>query len=177
MTTTHAHPSASAHPVPPASTGAELPVDPQAVPLVARLVGRFGAQWVSLDSHDAFVSGVGDRVLFFSGDTVRFPEALDVAVVLPELQAALRRADGTPPFQVGVVVRRDEDALARRWASQRWPGLVFLRDGAYVGALPGMHDWTEYVAQVRALLAAPPTRVPGVGIPVVAAGGAQPGCH
>lgn len=151
--------------------------DPQAAPLVTRLVERFGAEWVGLDNHDAFAAGAGDRVLFFTGDAVRFPESVDVAVVLPELQAALRGASGARPFHVGVVRRRDEDALARRWGSQRWPGLVFLRDGGYVGALAGMHDWTDYLAQVRALLAAPTTRVPGVGIPVVAAGGASAGCR
>ena len=166
----------------PSSTGtahsaAGTPPDPQAAPLVGRLVTQFGATWIDQASHDTFVRGAGDRVLFFSGDAVRFPESLDVAVVLPELQAALRGADGRRPFQIGVVWRRDEDALARRWGSQRWPGLVFLRDGAYVGVLPGMHDWTDYLAQVGTLLAAPATRVPGVGIPVVAAGATQPGCH
>lgn len=158
------------------ATPARATPDPQAAPLVARLVDRFAAEWVGHDTHDDFVAGPGDRVLFFTGDAVRFPESVDVAVVLPELQAALRGPGGAPPFRVGVVRRRDEDALARRWGSQRWPCLVFLRDGAYVGALPGMHDWTDYLAQVRALLAAPATRVPGVGIPVVAAG-AGAGCR
>lgn len=155
----------------------DLQADPEAAPLVARLVQRLGATWVDLQSHDDFVRGAGDRVLFFSGDAVRFPESLDVAVVLPELQMALRRADGSLPFHIGVVKRCDEDALASRWASQRWPSLVFVRDGAYVGSLPGMHDWTDYLTQVRSLLAAPTSRVPGVGIPVVAARGAAPGCH
>jgi hydrogenase-1 operon protein HyaE len=163
---------------------ADAAADPRAAPLVARLVAKFGAHWVDAASHDAFVGGSGDRVLFFSGDAVRFPESLDVAVVLPELQAALRRPDGSRPFEVGVVCRDHEDALARRWASQRWPALVFVRDGAYVGNLPGMHDWLEYVAKARELLAAPASRVPGVGISVVAAGtngtngtNAGSGCH
>jgi hydrogenase-1 operon protein HyaE len=149
--------------------------DPRAAPLVVRLAAQCGAVWVDAASHDAFVAGAGDRVLFFSGDAVRFPESLDVAVVLPELQAALRRPDGAPPFHIGVVCRDDEDALARRWASQRWPALVFVRNGAYVGSLPGMHDWIDFVARVRELLAAPAARAPGVGIPVVAAGAG--GCH
>lgn len=149
--------------------------DPQAAALVARLVCHHGAQWVDRDNHRAFAAGAGDRVLFFTGDAVRFPESLDVAVVLPELMAALRRPDGHAPFTVGVVCRRDEDEIARAWAAQRWPSLVFLRDGGYVGAVAGMHDWVDYVARVRDLLAAPTTRVPGVGIPVVAASAA--GCH
>ncbi len=149
--------------------------DPQAAPLVARLVSHHGAQWVDRDTHRRFADGSGDRVLFFTGDAVRFPESLDVAVVLPELVAALRPPGGQAPFAVGVVCRRDETELARAWASQRWPSLVFLRDGGYVGVLAGMHDWVDYLAQVRALLAAPTTRVPGIGIPVVAE--SATGCH
>jgi hydrogenase-1 operon protein HyaE len=161
---------------PPAQPAHAAP-DPRAAPLVARLVAQCGASWLNLASHDEFAAGAGDRVLFFSGDAVRFPESLDVAVVLPELQAALRRPDGSLPFRIGVVCRDDEDALARRWASQRWPALVFLRDGAYVGNLPGMHDWVEYVARVRDLLAAPAGRVPGIGIAVVSASAGADGCH
>lgn len=162
-------------PEPQATPATEPLADPLAAPLVARLVAQHGAQFVDRDSHRAFAAGAGDRVLFFTGDAVRFPESLDVAVVLPELMAALRRPDGRAPFAVGVVCRRDEDEVARAWASQRWPSLVFLRDGGYVGVLAGMHDWTDYVTRVRELLAAPTTRVPGIGIPVVAA--QAPGCH
>ena len=52
----------------------------QAPVLVQRLVQAHGAQWVGLDDADAFTAVPGARVLFFCGDPVRFPEALDVAV-------------------------------------------------------------------------------------------------
>ena len=134
----------------------------QAAPLVARLVESFGARWVDNDNVEEFVGRPGDHVLFLSGDPVRFPEGLDVAVVLPELQRVFEQA-----FDIGVVVRKDEDAVARRYGERRWPSLVFLRGGQYVHSLPGMHDWTDFVAQVAEVLAAPTRRVPGVGIPVV----------
>lgn len=149
------------------------PGDPQAAPLVWRLVQQFGATWVDSKSHDAFVVGGGTRVLFFSGDAVRFPESLDVAVVLPELHSALRPRT----WQVGVVVRSEEDLLARRWGSQRWPALVFIQDGQYLATVSGMHDWTDYVARVQEALAATPSRAPGVGIPVVSAGDSGSACH
>ena len=142
-----------------------------ATPLLERLVRDFGATWITPDSHDAFAQANGDRVLFFSGDPVRFPEGQDVAVVLPELQ----RAHGGR-FAVGVVPLEAQDALARRYGSQRWPALVFLRDGQYVDTLPGMHDWLDYVELVGQALAKAPGRVPGVGIPVVGAAAAT-GCH
>lgn len=138
---------------------------PAAPPLVEALVSRHGATWVDLANVADWAAGPGDRVLFFHGDPIRFPECLDVAVVLPELQ---RHFGGR--FVAGVVRREDEDAIAARYAVQRWPSLVFLRGGQYVGLVAGMLDWDVYLQQVGALLAAPPSRVPGVGIPVVAAG-------
>jgi len=81
----------------------------QAPVLVQRLVQAHGAQWVGLDDADAFTAVPGARVLFFCGDPVRFPEGLDVAVVLPELHAALGRS-----FAIGAVPADCEDLLARR---------------------------------------------------------------
>jgi len=146
-------------------------LQPEAPPLVARLVNDFQASWVDAERAETFAEGTGDCVLFFSGDPVRFPECLDVAVVLPELQAAFPGR-----LRLGVVLPRDEDAVARRYSVQRWPSLVFLRDGRYVTTVAGMLDWTDYVARVGEALAMPTSRVPGIGIPVVAAGGA-PSCH
>lgn len=141
-------------------------------PLVARLVRAFDARLVTPDSVDAWSAEGGDRVLLLGGDPVRFPEALDVAVVLPELQRAVGGR-----FRIAVAARGDEDALARRYGVLRWPALVFLREGRYVSVLPGMHDWTDYVAQVQAALATAPSRVPGVGIPVVSATAGASACH
>lgn len=143
-------------------------------PLLQRLVQQFDAAWITPDTLPAWADGPGDRVLLLAGDPVRFPEGLDVAVVLPELQ----RAHGGR-FTLAVADPAHEDALARRWGSNRWPALVFLRDGGYVGVLAGMHDWTDYVARVGELLAAPVVRAPTVGIPVVAAAGSATAgsCH
>ncbi len=146
------------------TTAPTTPAPTALSPLIERLVARHGATWVDAGNAEAFAAAPGDRVLFFSGDPVRFPEGLDVAVVLPELQRALAGR-----FAVGVVRRDDEDALARRWGSQRWPALVFLREGRYVTTVAGMHDWDDYLRRVRDALAMPATRAPTVGIAVVAA--------
>jgi len=156
-------------------TTLDLPTrDPaaDAAPLVCRLVTDHGGTWVDLDSLDDFLARPGAQVLFFHGDPVRFPEVLDVAVVLPELQRAHATAGG---FGIGVATRADEDALAGRFGVQRWPSLVFLRDGAYLATVNGMLDWTDFVDRVGEALAAKPGRAPGIGIPVVAA--ATGGCR
>ena len=102
---------------------------------------------------------------------VRFPEGLDVAVVLPELHAALGRS-----FAIGAVPADCEDLLARRLGVQRWPALVFFRDGQYLTTLSGMFDWTDFVQRVQQALQMPPSRRPGIGIPVVTLG-ADSHCH
>lgn len=144
---------------------------PTAPPLIERLASQPGARWVDAASFDDFVAQPGDRALFFAGDPVRFPECLDVAVVLPELQSAFPGR-----FEVGVVRREDETALALRYGSQRWPSLVFLRDGRYVTTISGMLDWDVYLERVAQALAMPTSRAPTIGIAVVAQG-AAPSCH
>jgi len=145
---------------------------PAAPPLVQRLVRDCGADWVDEHSVADWAAAGGDRVLLLAGDPVQFPEGLDVAVVLPELQRSLGL-----PLRMGAVPRASEDAVARRYGSQRWPSLIFLREGGYVGAIAGMHDWDVFQQQVREMLARPVSRAPGVGIPVVNANGAGSSCH
>lgn len=141
-------------------------------PLAERLIARHGAQPVTLATIEAWVAGGGDQVLFFCGDPVRFPEGADIAVVLPELQAACGRR-----FGIGVVRREDEDALARRYGVQRWPSLVFVRGGRYVATISGMRDWDAFRREVTEALAAPTTRAPTIGIPVVGAEGGGSPCR
>lgn len=140
-------------------------------PLIQRLALGPAACSVDAAGHDAFVATPGTHALCFCGDPVRFPEALDIAVVLPELQ----RASGGA-FDIGVVARADEDAIARRWGVQRWPSLVLVRGGLWLGSIAGMQDWDVYQRELAAILQAEPKRPPGIGIPVVAAG-ATDACH
>ncbi|MBB4843749.1 hydrogenase-1 operon protein HyaE [Paucibacter oligotrophus] len=152
-----------------------LPVQaPQArVPesLIARLVSQHGASWVDGDSIQAWAEQGGDRVVLFAGDPVQFPEGQDVAVVLPELRRALGGR-----FEMAVVPRELEQDLARRYGSQRWPSLLFLRDGQYVATLSGMHDWDVFLNEVGRVLSLPVSRAPTIGIPLVSAN-AGSACH
>ena len=153
-----------------------LPVQPprpiETSPLVERLAALHGAAWLDADSIQAWSALGGDRVVLFAGDPVRFPEGQDVAVVLPELQ---RSFPGR--FVIGILPRHLEDAVARRYGVQRWPSLLFLRDGQYVTTLAGMLDWDVYLAEVTKCLALPVSRAPTIGIPVVSAGAGESSCH
>jgi len=142
--------------------------------LVQRLATEFGATWVDEASVGEWAALGGDRVVLLAGDAVRFPEGQDVAVVLPELRRSASRG-----FEIAVVARQKEELVARRYGSNRWPALLFLRDGHYVTALPGMHDWDVYLKEVERALAMPTSRAPTIGIPVVSAtaSAADSSCH
>ena len=98
------------------------------------------------------------------------PTAFEVG---PELRAAFAGR-----FGLAVVTPEDEEAIARRYGVQRWPTLVFLRDGQYVTALSAMRDWDDYLRDVAQALQSPVTRAPGIGIPLVSSSsGADAHCH
>lgn len=145
---------------------------PETSPLIERLVSVHGATWVDEKTIDAWAAEGGDRVVLFAGDAVQFPEGQDVAVVLPELQRCFPGR-----FKVAVVPRQIEQDLAKRYGSQRWPTLLFLRDGQYVTTLCGMHDWDEYVQEMARALTMPISRAPTIGIPVVSATASGTSCH
>lgn len=122
-------------------------------PLLERLVRDCGVPEVDAASVDAFLGRGGDAVLFFSEDPNQYPESGDVAVVLPELLAAFPGR-----LRAAFVARASERELQKRYGFARWPALVFLRAGDYVGAITGIHDWDDYLEKVESLLAAPTRR-------------------
>lgn len=104
------------------------------------------------------------NVLFFPGDPKTINDATDVAVVLPELVDAFRGQ-----LNPGVVrdTYGDGVTLKRRYGFRRFPALVFVRSGDYVGAIERIQDWAHYLARVNELLVADSRRPPGFCIPVV----------
>lgn len=144
-------------------------------PLLAQLVDRYGAIWVDQDTMNVWLEiQTGDNVLLFAGDPVRFPEALDVAVVLPELRKTLKHMGKS--IGLAVAIPETAEALALKYGSQRWPTLMFFRDGKYVTTVSGMHDWTDFVELVKSALHQGTSRAPTIGIPVVSAQG-DSHCH
>jgi hydrogenase-1 operon protein HyaE len=130
-------------------------------PLIARLVDDYGYPLLVEANLDACIAAPGDAMLFCAGDPVLYPECLDVAVVLPELMRAF-----SGRFRAAVVSRELEAELQARFGFNRWPSLIFLRDGGYVGVLSGILDWSVYLARIQDLLAAPTARPPSIGIAV-----------
>lgn len=140
-------------------------------PLLARMVAATGGQLLDADAFAAWTeSDPGLALAVFAEDPARFKETLDIAVIVPELHAA---AGGC--FRVALLTPAASRALAPAYGVLRWPSLLVLRGGRYVGAVEGLRDWQTYVDELKHLFAAAPTRVPGVGIPLRSATPA-PGC-
>lgn len=140
-------------------------------PLIERLFTTYGYTNVDAAGLDAFAAAPGHAMLFFSEDPALYRETLDLCVILPEIAAALGGC-----FRIGVLLPAAARAVAPRYGFRRWPALVMLRDGGYVGAIDGLRDWDDYLAETARLLEAPVTRPPSIGIAVRAAGEAPP-CH
>jgi hydrogenase-1 operon protein HyaE len=142
-------------------------------PLLERLVGLCGAAVLEPGGFDAWAGEPGTALLVFTEDPVLHRETLDLAVIVPELAQALPGR-----FRTGVLLPAAARALAPRYGFRRWPALVLLKDGHYVGAIDGLREWQDYVEELARLLASGPTRPPSVGIAVTAEGGpAARGCH
>jgi hydrogenase-1 operon protein HyaE len=142
-------------------------------PLIARLSTSLGAPLLDAGDFDAWAAQPGHALVVFTEDPVLYRETLDLAVIVPELAQAFAAR-----FRVAVLLQAAARAVAPRYGFRRWPALVLLKDGQYVGALDGLRDWQEYLHELERLLAAAPTRPPSIGIAVTAAGqGDSHPCH
>lgn len=147
-----------------AMTETDLESAAPAHPLLRRMLQLTGACVLDADHFDDWAAAPGAALAVFAEDPERYKETLDIAVIVPELAAARPGA-----FRVGWLPPAAARALAPRFGFARWPAFVVLRDGQHVGAVDGLRDWDVYVGELDRLLAAAPSRAPGVGIPVRAA--------
>jgi hydrogenase-1 operon protein HyaE len=129
-------------------------------PLTRMLVERHRYTVATLDNVDALTADCDFAVLFFPGDAERLCESDDVAVVLPELMRAFH--DRITPL---VVSREAEMKLQARYRFNAFPALVFLRRGQYLGVIQRIQDWSDYLAEIGALLAAEPSAPPPFEFP------------
>jgi len=124
-------------------------------PLIDRLISHYGYPLLDAATLDDFLACNEIGVLFFTGDPTNFPEANDVAVILPELMAVIGRNAAA-----GVIVRSEEMELQKRYGFLQWPTLVVCRRGSCRGFISRVRDWSDYLAEFGRLLADAPEFVP-----------------
>lgn len=149
-----------------------LPLATPAIhPLIEQLFTRHGFVHVDAASLEAFAGAPGHALLVFTEDPVRYKETLDLAVIVPEVAKAFPGA-----FRIGVLLPSEARKASPRYGFARWPAIVLLKDGLYVGAIDGLRNWDEYLDEMQRLLAAEASRAPSIGIAVKSPGSAG-SCH
>ncbi|CCD88847.1 Hydrogenase expression/formation protein hupG [Bradyrhizobium sp. ORS 285] len=115
---------------------------------------RGGLAEVDAGTVDAFLDDVnragGIAVLLSAGDPARFPEALDVAIVLPELITAFQGR-----LQGAVIARDAEAELGARFGVRVQPSLIFCRGTETLGVIAKIQDWSVYVDRISRLIDRP----------------------
>ncbi|MCK1332453.1 hydrogenase accessory protein [Bradyrhizobium sp. CW9] len=89
-------------------------------------------------------------VLLSAGDPARFPEAIDVAVVLPELIEAFKGR-----LRAAVIARGAESELGHRFGVRVQPTLIFVANGETLELIAKIQDWSIYVDRITKLIDRP----------------------
>ena len=141
----------------------------------SKLLERLRAQSriVLLDKEEleAFVMEGGDGMVLFTQEPDQQPETWDVAVILPEVLKLFGNR-----LRAGIISPDLARAEKARYGITRWPSLVFVRDGGYVGVIDGMRNWDEYTREIMGMLEKPIGRAPSIGIPVISTSESS-ACH
>jgi len=119
-----------------------------------RVLERHGLPQVDAATVDRFLELSDEAgavaVLLSAGDPARFPEAMDVVVVLPELIEAFQGR------LCGAVIARDaESGLGQRFGVRVQPTLIFVRNGETLGLIAKIQDWPVYIDRITTLIDRP----------------------
>lgn len=115
---------------------------------------RRGLPEVDAASVDRFLVAANEAgavaVLLSAGDPASSMEAIDVAVVLPELIDAFEGR-----LRGAVIARRTESKLDQRFGVRVQPTLIFLAKGETLGLIAKIQDWSVYVDRIAKLIDRP----------------------
>lgn len=124
-------------------------------PLLDGIIERENLPVVTADTLDDFTRDSGDTILFVTGDWKRHVEVNDVAVILPQI---LKAANGG--LKAVVLERGSERKIQIRFRFSRFPALIFLRNGGYLGVIEKVRNWQDYITEINTILAGEPKPAP-----------------
>lgn len=117
---------------------------------------RGGLPEVDALTIDRFLAAADETdavaVLLSAGSPARFPEAIDVAVVLPELIEAFQGR-----LRGAVITHDAESELGQRFGVRVQPTLIFVRNGETLGLIAKIQDWSVYADRISKLIDRPRT--------------------
>lgn len=129
-------------------------------PLMQSIIERESLPVLSAEQLDAYARDAGDLALLVAGDWTRHVEVNDLAVIFPEL---LNASNGI--LKGAVLDRESERDIQLRFRFNRFPLLIFLRNGAYLGRIQKVLDWQDYIIEINAILAGETAEPPAYELP------------
>lgn len=137
----------------------KIPLQQQ--PLFQRLITEHRFELITEENAEFFIKQSGLTLLLFIDDPERMKETADALVITPEL------ASRHPEIkQKCVVTQPFARKLAITYGFRRWPAIVFLKDGGYLGAVDGLRAWGELISETERILKSDVHYPPSVGIEV-----------
>lgn len=129
-------------------------------PPIANLLKRENYPGLIGPELDTFLNTHDEVVLVVADAMKPMPEAVDLAIILPELVKAFehRFAVVAAPFPAN-------RELKLRYRFLKIPTLVFLRRGEYLGVISGLRDWADYLREIGTILASEPSEPPPMPLP------------
>lgn len=124
-------------------------------PLIQALADKHGFAGVTEKTLDDAAASHELAMLTVCGDPKNVAESLDLAIVAPEIVKAFRGA--LSPL---VATPEAERHFQMRFGFSLFPALVFLRRGEYLGVLTRIRDWSDYMAEIPAILRRQPSPPP-----------------
>jgi len=143
--------------------------DPHSLKSALSRLAQQGYQPVDAEHLDALALQSPMLVVMLNEDPLKYPEVLDNLVIVPQVLREF--ASGT--FQVAYADQVHSRRIAQRFGIVKYPALLFLRQGEYVGVITGLMNWPDIVQAFADKLTAATSRAPSVGIAVTVA--ANPG--
>ncbi len=129
-------------------------------PPIKSMIEREGYSALDGPELKAFIDQHEDVILVFAEGMKRLPEADDLAIILPELTRAFPGR-----FRVAVIPFTAHRDFKLHYHFLKLPTLLFLRRGEYIGAIEGLLDWADYLAEINRLIVAEPSEPPPMILP------------
>ena len=129
-------------------------------PMIKSMIEREGYSALDGPELKSFIDQHEDVILVFAEGVKRLPEADDLAIILPELMHAFPGR-----FRVAVVPFTAHRDFKLHYHFLKLPTLLFLRRGEYIGAIEGLLDWSDYLAEINRLILAQPSEPPPMVLP------------
>ncbi len=131
--------------------------------LYRKLVDVEGFEELDASNYSEFIKKEGLSLILFVENPNRMKETLDALVIAPEVtkycQLIVNKAVVPPP---------DARKLSAIYGFRRWPAMVFVKEGAYLGAVDGLRMWSDLIAEVDKITNGSPVYPPSIGIPIKA---------